>query len=65
MPRQANDWTVEEAGLKINELLEAVRTMGPQTIVDPVRQDVFLVSQINPEQKPSIVDFLVNGGIDE
>ena len=65
MPRQANEWTVEEAGLKIRELIEAVRVSGPQTIIDPVGQGVFLVSQVNPEQKPSIIDFLVNGGIDE
>lgn len=65
MPRQAKEWTVEEAGLNIRELIEAVRATGPQTIVDPIGPGVFLVSQINPEKKPSIVDFLVNGSIEE
>ncbi len=64
MPRKAKEWTVQEAGLDIKELLEAVRSNGPQKIVDPVR-GVFLVSQVDSGQKPSIVDFLVNGHIDE
>jgi hypothetical protein len=64
MPRKANEWTVEEAELNMLQLLEAVRTNGPQRIIDPL-DGFFIVSHTNPQPKPSIVKFLVEGGVDE
>ncbi|MCJ9691116.1 hypothetical protein GR247_15680 [Rhizobium leguminosarum] len=64
MPRKANEWTIEEAELNVLKLLEAVRTNGPQRIVDPMN-GFFIVSHSNPEPKPSFIKFLVERGVDE
>ncbi|MBY5786678.1 hypothetical protein HFN62_23495 [Rhizobium leguminosarum] len=64
MPRQANEWTIEEAELNMLKLLEAARTNGPQRIVDPLN-GFFIVSHTNPQPKPSFIKFLVEDGVDE